>query len=228
MSRQLQCRDVCKISLWLGKYILNLYTFNLCRISNSIEIWLVERAPDVVSVWTTHSSLVERLYYPQNIQYHVMATHAERSGHRLQERSQVTTSRSQASHESWWVASVFLVLSHGWFCMHPLSHTRLWCLLWVVFQVHRSLHTPVMVYGCVDDQVYFPYFGGSHKNEISIFYHLWPEVCDGLWWTPQGCGGHPNQPIVDLLVFKNITMCYFVYIFIKIQSSKISKRNQIR
>ena len=35
------CRDVCKISLWSVEYILNFH-----RISNSIEICLVGRAPD--------------------------------------------------------------------------------------------------------------------------------------------------------------------------------------
>ena len=44
-SRQLHCRDVCKISLWSVTYILNWSTPNFDWISNSIEISLVGRAP---------------------------------------------------------------------------------------------------------------------------------------------------------------------------------------
>ena len=43
-SRQLHCRDVCKISLWLVEYISNQCTAYFGRISNSIEIPLVWRA----------------------------------------------------------------------------------------------------------------------------------------------------------------------------------------
>ena len=46
-SRQLYCRDVCKISLWSAEYILNQSTANFGPISNSIEISLVGRAPGV-------------------------------------------------------------------------------------------------------------------------------------------------------------------------------------
>ena len=44
-SRQLYCRDVCKISSWLVEYILNYSTANFGRIPNSIEISFVGRAP---------------------------------------------------------------------------------------------------------------------------------------------------------------------------------------
>ena len=44
-SRQCNCRDVCKISLWSVKYILNQSTANFGQISNSIEISLVGQAP---------------------------------------------------------------------------------------------------------------------------------------------------------------------------------------
>ena len=44
-SRQCNCHDVCKISLWSVAHILNQSTPNFYRISNSIEIPLVGRAP---------------------------------------------------------------------------------------------------------------------------------------------------------------------------------------
>ena len=44
-SRQLYCRDVCKISLWSAKYVLIESAANFGLISNSIEISLVGRAP---------------------------------------------------------------------------------------------------------------------------------------------------------------------------------------
>ena len=44
-SRQLHCHDVCKIPLWSAEYILNQSTAYFGRISNSIEISLVGRAP---------------------------------------------------------------------------------------------------------------------------------------------------------------------------------------
>ena len=44
-SRQCNCRDVCKISMWSLEHILNYSTPNFDRISNSIEIPLVGRAP---------------------------------------------------------------------------------------------------------------------------------------------------------------------------------------
>ena len=44
-SRQCNCRDVCKISLWLVEQILNYSTPNFNRFSNSIEISLVGQAP---------------------------------------------------------------------------------------------------------------------------------------------------------------------------------------
>ena len=45
MSRQLHCHDMCKMSLWLVKNILNYSTPNFGRISNLIEISLVGRVP---------------------------------------------------------------------------------------------------------------------------------------------------------------------------------------
>ena len=45
MPRQSHCRDMCKVSLWSVEYILNQSTANFGRISNSIEISLVGRAP---------------------------------------------------------------------------------------------------------------------------------------------------------------------------------------
>ena len=50
-SRQYNCRDVCKISLGSVKQIINYSTPNLNRISNSIEIPLVGRAPGVLSIF---------------------------------------------------------------------------------------------------------------------------------------------------------------------------------
>ena len=44
-SRQLYCRDVCKISSWLVGDMLNQSDANFGRISNSIEISLVGRTP---------------------------------------------------------------------------------------------------------------------------------------------------------------------------------------
>ena len=44
-SRQCNCRDVCKISLWSAEYVLNKSIANFGQISNSIEISLVGRAP---------------------------------------------------------------------------------------------------------------------------------------------------------------------------------------
>ena len=46
MSRHYNCRDVCKISLWLVENILNYSTPNFDRISNSIEIPFLRRALD--------------------------------------------------------------------------------------------------------------------------------------------------------------------------------------
>ena len=45
-TSQCNCRDVCKISLWSVEHILNRSTPNFDRISNSIEIPFVGRAPD--------------------------------------------------------------------------------------------------------------------------------------------------------------------------------------
>ena len=45
-SRQLHCRDVCKILLWSVVYILNWSIPNFDWILNAIEISLVGRAPD--------------------------------------------------------------------------------------------------------------------------------------------------------------------------------------
>ena len=44
-SRQLHYRGVCIILLWLVEYVLNQSTAYFGRISNSIEIPLVGRAP---------------------------------------------------------------------------------------------------------------------------------------------------------------------------------------
>ena len=44
-SRQLHCRDVCKILLWSVEDILNQSTASFGRIANSIQISLVGRAP---------------------------------------------------------------------------------------------------------------------------------------------------------------------------------------
>ena len=49
--RQRNCRDVCKISLWLVKHILMLSFPNFDRISNLIEIVLVGRAPGLQNTW---------------------------------------------------------------------------------------------------------------------------------------------------------------------------------
>ena len=49
-SRQCHCRDVSKISLWSVKYIQNWSVLNFHRISNSIEICLVGRAPGLYDV----------------------------------------------------------------------------------------------------------------------------------------------------------------------------------
>ena len=51
MSRQLHCRDVCKILLWSVEYILNQSTANFGQISNSIEIALMGRVPDCKLEW---------------------------------------------------------------------------------------------------------------------------------------------------------------------------------
>ena len=48
-SRQLHCRDVCNISLWSVRYILNWSTPTFGRISNSIEISSVGRVPGTLS-----------------------------------------------------------------------------------------------------------------------------------------------------------------------------------
>ena len=46
----IDCRGVCKVLLWLVEYILNQSTANLSRISNSIEISFVGRAPGSLSM----------------------------------------------------------------------------------------------------------------------------------------------------------------------------------
>ena len=46
-SRQLHCCDVCKISLWSVEYAQNNSITNVHWISNSIEISLVGRTPDI-------------------------------------------------------------------------------------------------------------------------------------------------------------------------------------
>ena len=44
-SRQCNCRDVCKISLWSAEYVMNKTITKFHWISNSIETSLVGRAP---------------------------------------------------------------------------------------------------------------------------------------------------------------------------------------
>ena len=48
-SRQCNCRDVCKISLWSVECILNQSPANFGRISTSIEISLVGQAPGLIT-----------------------------------------------------------------------------------------------------------------------------------------------------------------------------------
>ena len=47
MSRQLHCRGVCKILWWSVGYILGRSAADFDRVSNSIEVSLVGRAPGV-------------------------------------------------------------------------------------------------------------------------------------------------------------------------------------
>ena len=49
-SQKLHCHVACAISLWSAKYILNQSTAKFGRISNSIEISLVGRAPYLLNV----------------------------------------------------------------------------------------------------------------------------------------------------------------------------------
>ena len=88
-SRQCNCRDVCKISLWSVTYILNWSTQNIGRISNSIEISLVGRAPGsicslqhvdgLVQERRNSSALVMELHlscaYPSNYLHYIRITH---------------------------------------------------------------------------------------------------------------------------------------------------------
>ena len=62
-SRQCHCRDVCKISLWSVEYIRNYSVLNFHRISYSIEICLVGRAPGppVESDYITSRNIQERI-----------------------------------------------------------------------------------------------------------------------------------------------------------------------
>ena len=66
-SRQCHCRDVCKISLWSVEYIWNYSVLNFHRISNSIEICLVGRAPGVISEqhkhihWIIYSTVMNQI-----------------------------------------------------------------------------------------------------------------------------------------------------------------------
>ena len=55
-SRQWHCRDMCKIWLWSAANILHQSVLNFHRISNSIEICLVGRAPGL------HKQMVENEY----------------------------------------------------------------------------------------------------------------------------------------------------------------------
>ena len=60
MSRQLNCRDMCKILLWLGEYILKQSTAYFGRISNSIKISLVGRATDLLGMlWLSYGNCAE-------------------------------------------------------------------------------------------------------------------------------------------------------------------------
>ena len=51
-SRQLHCREVCKILLWSVQYILNQSTGNFGRISNSIEISL-----EAAGAWASYDGI---------------------------------------------------------------------------------------------------------------------------------------------------------------------------
>ena len=57
-SRQLHCRDVCKISLWLVEHNLNHSTSNLGLIANSIEMSLVGRGPGSLRTGVMDKSVV--------------------------------------------------------------------------------------------------------------------------------------------------------------------------
>ena len=57
-SRQIHCRDVCKIPLWLAEYILNQSTAYFGLISNSIEISLVGRAPVMQKAFPCHKVIM--------------------------------------------------------------------------------------------------------------------------------------------------------------------------
>ena len=59
-SRQCNCRDVCKISLWSVESIFYQSMANFGRILNSIEILLVGRAPG--RCFTTHGELIKWVF----------------------------------------------------------------------------------------------------------------------------------------------------------------------
>ena len=58
-SRQCNCHDMCKISLWSVEYVLNYSTPNSYRISNSIEIPLVGQGKMMVWRQTDNNQLPE-------------------------------------------------------------------------------------------------------------------------------------------------------------------------
>ena len=62
-SRQLHCRDLCKIPLWLVEYVLNQSSAKFDRISNSIEIPLVGRAPDLLLGYNVLTKMIPSLSY---------------------------------------------------------------------------------------------------------------------------------------------------------------------
>ena len=51
MSQQYYCHDMCKISLWLAKYVMNKSISKFHWILNSIEILLVGQAPGIIDIF---------------------------------------------------------------------------------------------------------------------------------------------------------------------------------
>ena len=62
-SERSSFKYTCKISLWSAAYILHYSVLNFHRISNSIEICLVGRAPGACAVKTTSTSLPQKYIY---------------------------------------------------------------------------------------------------------------------------------------------------------------------
>ena len=68
-SRQWHCRDECKISLWSATYILHKNVLNFHRISNSIEICLVGRAPEQAWIkWSTFADVWWQFHFCRHFQ----------------------------------------------------------------------------------------------------------------------------------------------------------------